>query len=247
MSSGARKTLIAIAALIVVIAAGLVYVYSQLDTIVAGLIEEQGSAATGTPVRVSGVSIELGEARAAVDGLTVANPEGYSGTAISLGRFAIAIDPGTVTDETIVLKEVTVSGATVNLIQRATGSNLRDLMKNLESAGGGQQQAADDGPGRKLIIERFVLEDASASVSLPDIGEDRTVEIPRIELTGIGRASGGATGAEVARQVLKPVIDQVLQSAATDSLKDQAKEKLDQFKEGLLNRLGGDDEESGGS
>ncbi|WP_405231056.1 DUF748 domain-containing protein [Lentisalinibacter salinarum] len=245
MSSGARKTLIAVAAIVVVIAAGLVYIYTQLDTIVAGLIEEQGSAATETPVRVSGVSINLGEARAEIAGLTVGNPEGYGGDAMSLGRFLIRIDPATVTEDTIVLKEVTVSGATVNLIQRATGSNLRDLMKNLESAGGEEQQAADDGPGRKLIIERFVLEDASASVSLPDLDERRSVDIPRIQLTDIGRASGGATGTEVARQVLEPVIERVLQSAATESLKDRAKEKLDQFKEGLMNKLGGDDEESG--
>lgn len=245
MSSGARKTLIALAAIIVVIAAGLVYVYTQLDTIVAGLIEDQGSAATQTPVEVSGVSIALGEARAEIGGLTVGNPEGYRGDAISLGRFVIRIDPATVTEDTIVLREVTVTGATVNLIQRAAGSNLRDLMKNLESAGGGEQQAADEGPGRKLIIERFVLEDASASVSLPDLDERRSVDIPRIQLTDIGRASGGATGTEVARQVLEPVIERVLQSAATESLKDRAKEQLDQFKEGLMNKLGGDDEESG--
>lgn len=245
MSSAARKTLIAVAAIVVVLAAGLVYVYTQLDTIVAGLIEEQGSAATGTPVRVSGVSIDLGEARAEIAGLTVGNPEGYGGDAMSLGRFVIRIDPATVTEDTIVLKEVTVSGATVNLIQRATGSNLRELMKTLESAGGDQQQADEAGPGRKLIIERFVLEDASASVSLPDLDEQRSVDIPRIQLTDVGRASGGATGAEVARQVLEPVIERVLQSAATESLKDRAKEKLDQFKEGLMNRLGGGDEESG--
>lgn len=245
MSSAARKTLIAVAAIVVVLAAGLVYVYTQLDTIVAGLIEEQGSAATGTPVRVSGVSIDLGEARAEIAGLTVGNPEGYGGDAMSLGRFVIRIDPATVTEDTIVLKEVTVSGATVNLIQRATGNNLRELMKTLESAGGDQQQADEAGPGRKLIIERFVLEDASASVSLPDLDEQRSVDIPRIQLTDVGRASGGATGAEVARQVLEPVIERVLQSAATESLKDRAKEKLDQFKEGLMNRLGGGDEESG--
>lgn len=245
MSSAARKTLIAVAAIVVVLAAGLVYVYTQLDTIVAGLIEEQGSAATGTPVRVSGVSIDLGEARAEIAGLTVGNPEGYGGDAMSLGRFVIRIDPATVTEDTIVLREVTVSGATVNLIQRATGNNLRELMKTLESAGGDQQQADEAGPGRKLIIERFVLEDASASVSLPDLDEQRSVDIPRIQLTDVGRASGGATGAEVARQVLEPVIERVLQSAATESLKDRAKEKLDQIKEGLMNRLGGGDEESG--
>ncbi|WP_405226259.1 DUF748 domain-containing protein [Lentisalinibacter sediminis] len=245
MSSGARKTLIAVAAIVIVIAAGLVYVYTQLDTIVAGLIEEQGSAATETPVRVSGVSIDLGEARAEIAGLTVGNPDGYGGNAMSLGRFVIRIDPATVTEDTIVLKEVTVSGATVNLIQRATGSNLRELMNNLESAGGDQQPDDEAGPGRKLIIERFVLEDASASVSLPDLDEQRSVDIPRIQLTDIGRASGGATGTEVARQVLEPVIERVLQSAATESLKDRAKEKLDQFKEGLMNKFGGDDEESG--
>jgi len=236
-----KKVLIALGVIVVIVAAGLVYVYTQLDTIVAGIIEQQGSAATATPVGVSGVSIDLGEARAEIAGLTVGNPEGYGGNAMSLGRFVIRIDPATVTDDTIVLREVTVSGATVNMVQRATRNNLRELMKNLESAGGGEQRPADGGAGRKLIIERFVLEDARASVSLPDIQEQRSVDIPRIELTDIGRASGGATGREVARQVLEPVIERVLQSAATESLKDRAKDKVDQFREGLMNGLGGDE------
>lgn len=78
MSSGARRTLIAVAAPIVVIAAGLVYVYGKPDNLVAGLIEEQGSAATQTPVRVSGVSIDLREARAEIARLSVGNPQGQA-------------------------------------------------------------------------------------------------------------------------------------------------------------------------
>lgn len=242
-----KKVLIALGVIVVIIAAGLVYVYTQLDTIVAGIIEQQGSAATGTPVAVSGVSIDLRDARGEISDLSVGNPEGYGGTAVDLGGFVIRIDPGSLAEDTIVLNEVTVSGARVNMVQRASGNNLRELLDNLRAgAGATGDEPAAEGAARRLIVERFVLEDASASVSLPELGEERSVDIPRIELTGIGRATGGATGAEVARQVLEPVVERALRSAAAESVKERAQEKVDEAKEGLLKglreKIGGEEE-----
>lgn len=248
MKKASKTALIVFALILVLIAAGGTWLYLNLDRVVARIIEDQGSAATQTAVRVGGVAIALPDASARISNLNIANPEGFDGNAIELGDFAIRIVPASLTSDTIVLEEVLVSGARINLVQQGATSNLRTLLAKL-SSGAGNQAEADTGGGRKLIIDRFVLEGASASVSVPELDEFREVSIPTIELSGIGRASNGATGAQVARQLLEPVIERTLRSAATQSVKDRAKEKVDEVKdsllEGLRDRIGGEDDKEG--
>ena len=77
---------IAIGIVAVVVIAAVIYVWSSLDSIVAAAIEKYGSQATQTSVSVSGVKLELTQGRAAISGLTVANPSGFSTpTVFSLG------------------------------------------------------------------------------------------------------------------------------------------------------------------
>lgn len=239
-----KKALIAAVAIVIIIAVAGVWFVTRLDQIVAGVIESEGSAATKTAVRVGGVSIDLRGARASLADLTIANPEGFGGTAFDLGNFSIEIDPSSVTTDTIVLEEVIVSGARLDIIQRGGRNNMRELLANLES--GGDEPAADSGQGKKLIIDRFVLAGASASVSAPDVDEAREIDIPTIELDGIGRATNGATGAQVAQQVLEPVIERALRSAAVESFRQEAQDKVDEVRDRLLDSLGdalGDDDE----
>lgn len=232
-----KKLVIVLAVIVVVAGAGLLYVGSQLDSIVAGLIEEHGSAATKTPVRVGGVSIQLAEATGAISSLSVGNPEGFPGNAIELGNFSLTLNPASLTSDTVVIEDVTVSGARLNIQQEGAGNNLRQLLQNLGAA------SPDDGDdsaesGKKLIIDQFTLAGASASLSVPDLGENREVELPTIRLRNIGSAEGGATGSEIARQVLKPVIEEALKSAAAQTLRDKATEKLQDAADSLLRGLG---------
>lgn len=239
-----KKALIAAVVVVIIIAVAGVWFVSRLDQIVAGIIEREGSAATQTAVRVGDVSIDLRGARASLADLTIANPEGFGGNAFDLGNFSIEIDASSLTSDTVVLEEVIVSGARLDIIQRGGRNNMREILANLESGDG--EPAADSGQEKKLIIERFVLAGASASVSAPDLDEARKVDIPTIELEDIGRATGGATGVQVAQQVLEPVIERALRSAAVESFKQEAQEKVDEVKDRLLDSLGdalGDDDE----
>lgn len=239
-----KKSLIAAVVIVIIIATAGVWFFTRLDQIVAGVIESEGSAATQTAVRVGDVSIDLRGALASLADLTIANPEGFGGTAFDLGNFSVQIDPASVTTDTIVLEEVIVSGARLDIIQRGARNNMRELLANLQA--GGDEPAADSGQGKKLIIDRFVLAGASASVSAPDIDEAREIDLPTIQLDGIGRESGGVTGAQAARQVLEPVIERALRSTAVESFRQEAQDKVDEVKDRLLDSLGdalGDAEE----
>lgn len=242
MKKGPKTALIAVLALLAILGAALLYVSTQLDSIVAGLIEEHGSAATGTAVRVGGVSIRLKDASAELGQLSVANPEGFDGPpAIELGQFAIRIDPASITSDTVVIDDVTVSGARLRVLQQGAGNNLRKLLDNLTRDSGTRDASTSSG-GKKIIIERFTLEDARAFVSLPDLGEEREVAVPTIVLNDIGRATNGATVAAATRQILEPILRRTLQTAAAQSVMDKAREKIDESKdklvEGVLDRLG---------
>ena len=87
------KKLYFVIAVIALIGAAVLYLGTQLDSIVEGLIEDHGSAATQTPVRVDGVTIRLAEASGAISKLTVGNPDGFSGNAIEMENFSLTLDP----------------------------------------------------------------------------------------------------------------------------------------------------------
>lgn len=236
---------IAAIVLVAAIAGAIYYLASNLDHIVAGLIEEQGSAATGTPVRVDSVSIDLREATGSISGLTVGNPEGFAdAAAIEFGDFSLRLDAGSLFSDPVVIENVEIDSAMLRIEQVGPRNNLQTLLDNLRGDAAETPAEADAGP--RLVIERFVLTGAAASLSVPELDEQRSVEVPDVVLTGIGRNSGGATGPELARQVLEPVIREALQSsaaqAAKDKLRDTLEEKAGDLADGLLDRLGGNDD-----
>lgn len=239
MSAALRNTLLVVLLVVALGAGALFYLASNLNGIVAGLIEDQGSIATQTEVRVSGVDIRLREASAAISGLNIENPEGFSGRAIELGHFEIQMDAASLTGDTIVVKNVVVDSARINVVQQGAAINLQKLLDNLPQSDEQAETASDAGSGKKVIIEKFTLSGASASVTADGLGEPREVTLPTIVVTDIGRASNGATGAQVAQQILRPVIEKALTSAATEEIKGRAKEKIDDVLGGALKKLGG--------
>lgn len=236
-----KKLLSVVIVLVALVGGVLFYVGANLDSIVKGLIEEHGSAATQTPVRVAGVSIALAEARAGISSLKVGNPEGFAGNAIEMEAFSISLDADSLTSDVIVIEEIVVDGARLNVIQQANGNNLQQLIRNLER--GGPTGAADDsGAGKKIIINRFVLEGASASLTAPDFDEVREVTLSTITLRNIGRSTNGAQGTEIARQVLEPVFEEALESAAVQAIRDKASDALEDAKDAVLEGIFGSDE-----
>jgi len=232
----ASRILLLVFLVLLLLAAGAWYLLSNLNGIVAGVIEEQGSAATQTTVRVDGVDIRLAEAAASIGGLSVANPEGFTGNAVEVGAFAIALDAGSLTSDTVVVENVTVNGARVNLIQAGTRNNLQQLLANLP--GSDAEPPPETGePGKRVIINRVTLEDVSASVTLPGVEGTREVALPPLEVTDIGRDSGGATAGQVAQQLLRPLLEAALASAAGQAIKERAAEKIEGALGGMLRRL----------
>jgi uncharacterized protein involved in outer membrane biogenesis len=230
------KVFLGVVLLVVLLVAGAIYYAAvNLDSIVARLIEEKGSEATQTEVRVGGVDIDLRGGTGRVASLRVANPTQFSNEpAISFREFLIRMDPMAVRADPIVIGEISVDGAEILLEQTAAGNNLRVLQEALVS----QSTEGDaESPGPEVIIERFTLGESRVQVRVPQLNESREVTIPRMVVSDIGRASNGATASEVARQVLEPVIHRALESGAAAAIENKAKEKVDETKDRVLDRL----------
>jgi len=237
------KVFLGVVLVVVLLVVGvLYYIGANLDSIVAGLIEEKGSEATQTEVRVGSVDIDIRGGTGRIASLQVANPAQFSSEpAIYFREFQIRMDPMAVRADPIVIGEISVDGAEILLEETTSGNNLRILQEAL-----GSQSTETDADGPEVIIERFSLGESRVQVRVPQLNESREVIIPQMVVSEIGRASNGATASEVARQVLEPVIRRALESGTAAGLENKAKEKVDETKDrvldGLRDRLEPDDQ-----
>lgn len=229
--------------LLLLIAGGVWYLYFNLNTIVARIIVNVGSEATQTKVSVGGLFIDIQDGVARIDRLTVANPDGFSDQpAIALENLEIELDPMETMSDPAVIQRVVVDGAQVLVEQEGSRNNLKTILASIERQA--SERPAGEADGKKLIIERFELTDASAALFIPQLDERHQVQMPGIVLDDIGRAANGATAASVAHQVLGPVIRRALESIAAGGIGDVLQERMDSAGEDiardLLDRLGGE-------
>lgn len=199
-------------AIIVVAALVIFLTVSNLDSLVKKAIEAAGTHVTQTKVEVSTVKIGLTEGSAAVNGLTVDNPAGYSaGKIFSLGGISVKIDPKSVTKDPIIINEVIVSAPKVLYEINKTGkANLDALRDNVNKSipqgeSTGKQDSSGKSPG--IVIKKLVIESGQADVKLGAlVDKEMTAKMPRIQLENIGEKKGGATPAEIAQKVINAMM-----------------------------------------
>ena len=198
--------LISAGVLALLIAAAIVFVLTNINTIVKAAIEKHGSQATKTTVRVSAVRIKLSSGEGSISALTVANPRGFSKRDLfSLGKISVGIDVRSITKSPIVIPDIRISGPEILYEMNSSGaSNLDALLKNLQ----GPEAAPKKEPGGKkkgkeirLFIRKLVFENGRVEARIAALG-DRLIllDLPRLELTNIG-GNRGATPSEVATTV----------------------------------------------
>ncbi len=225
-----RKILIAAAVVILALAGAVIYVATNLDSLVKRAIEKYGSEATKTAVRVGSVSLRLTEGEGAIKGLTVANPKGFSSSPVfALGLVSMKIEPRSVTKDVIVIDDIHIAGTRVLYESDSSGrSNLDALKKNLGSSEGGQKK--ETGGKKKeprIRIRRLVIEDSSVEVRAAQLGDKpRTLALRKVELADIG-GPGGATPEQAAKEVVTAIANEAGKEAATAGAERLLKKELE--------------------
>ncbi len=230
--------------LAIVIGAGLNLTFSNINSLIAGLIEKYGCQVVGTPVTVSGVEIKIRDGSGAIDNLSIANPTGYSNqAAFSLGNITLDIDIESLRQEPIIIDEIRISAPLVNAeFNQEAASNINDLRKAVQdyiapytvagrSAGSASGDASESSDEAKLIrIKKFTFEKGKIEIDASALGaEKQTIDLPKIELTNIGGAAGALPD-----QIAKEVVTAMAKKAASEIARSEAKKLLEEHLGGSL-------------
>jgi len=240
-----KKVLIISAVVVVLIVAGVYFLISNLDSLIAGMIEKNGSEAAGTKVSVSGVDISLSKGRGSVKDLTVANPEGFSrGEAFSLGDITLDLDVNSVREDPIVIEEIKVSAPVVFAeITESGSSNIERLLKNIkERSRNGDSESGGGKESKRVAIRKFVFEKGRIEVDASAMGvKKRTIELPAIMLDRIG-GEEGAYPSDIAGIILKEISQRTAYAIGRSEVEDIIEENLEKSgaekAKKLLDRLG---------
>jgi len=224
-----KKALIVLAVIVVVIAAGVYFLLSNLNSLVAGMIEKYGSEATQTSVTVSDVNISIRDSRGSIKGLTVANPEGFeAASAFEMDDITLAIDAQSLRGSPLVVEEIRILSPVVYAEFTGSGSNnINQIRKNVaEYTAGKGEETEEKEAERRLVIREFIFEEGRIEVDASALGAGtRTVTLPEIRMNNIG-GEEGATPGEIAAIILKSVAEKAASRVAQSELKSVIEEKL---------------------
>lgn len=210
------KTAIKIIAVLVVLlivgVIGLVALgLSQIDKIAKEAIERGGTYAMQVDTTVETVDVNLTAGTATMNGLNIANPNGFdTGHFINLGDSSASVNIESINTDTIVMPEIKLSGIDVILDKGGNPSNYNTILNSLKRfESGDPAPAGTKEGGKKLVIDRLLLEDINIHVAnMPGLSlavGDVAVNIPEIELRDVGKEESMTTS-EVINLVVKTVL-----------------------------------------
>jgi len=234
---------------IIVIVAGVLFLLTNLDSIVKSAIQKYGSEAVQTAVRVDRVKISLKQGSGVIQGLTVANPPGFSlPFAFGLGKILVDIDNKSITGEVKVIDDITVEAPEVFVEMNPDRKvNLDEIKKALARQAPSktkQPEAGRTGEKPKLIIRhlRFAEGIILAKIA-PQGGKEQKLRLPTLEMRNIGGKSG-AYPDQIARQILNELTRHAMNEVtrrginlATEKAKEKAQSALDEQKRNAGNKM----------
>lgn len=226
-----RKVLIVAGAIALVLGATIALLLTNINWIVRNAIEHYGSRATGTRVQVAAVNIRLARGSGALEGLTVANPKGFSPSpALALGSVSVRIDARSVASDVVIIDEIRViRPQIVYEMDDSRRSNIDELRKHMGPTKATAAKPPDAGkPAKRLRIRKLVIESGSVDVRVAVAGgRPRTLTLRKMELQDIGGRAGAAPE-EAARQIIGAVLNEAgreIAAAGTERLIEKGLER----------------------
>ncbi len=226
-----KKLLKIVVVLVLLVVVGLVAVSMFfLGPMVRKAANTMGPEILGVPVTLGQTTVLPLRGEVRLREMEIGNPDGFKAEGLfSMDKLSVDMKPASVFSDTVVIKDVTISGVQVTYETTGLRSNLGTLLKNLEKKGGGAEEPAkteeektDDAgaPGKKVVIKRVVLEDLKLTVAATlAAGKGLTLPLSRIELANVGEKSGGITAVEATTEIVKAITVGVGTSLTENSTK----------------------------
>ena len=161
-----------------------------------------GSALLGCDIAIANCHMRLFSGVVDMEGVVVGPPEGFDANLFEMERLRVDFSPRTVFgSEPLLIREIAITNVLVSYELKGLDSNISAVMKKLGADEEGEEEEeeeeeeASDDDGKKVIIEHFVFTGAKVRAAFWD-GKGIKPSLPTIELTDIGKKSGGATALE---------------------------------------------------
>ncbi len=194
----------------------LTYVY--FDQLIRRGVEAAGSAALGAPVTVESASLSPLTGRGSLQGLSIANVEGYEAPyAIALESLDFEVSLPSLLSDVIEISRIEVTDARVNYETRIVTDNIRALLDHLPSATAAPVvEASPDAapPGKRVIIRELLIR--NPQVTLHTQLARAPIPLPDLRLQDIGQEQEAATVPEAARDILAALSNAILTAGIPD-------------------------------
>ena len=168
---------------------------------------------TGTDFRIDKFYLNPYSGTLAISGVKLSNPKGFGeAAAFSLSSFNVEVSVGSLLSDTVLVREVTIDDAFVSYYSHDGKNNFDVILSNVDKGKGpkekksGSKAAKDESSSaqKKVIIEHLRI--AGTKVKLMKSDMMPALMLPSIELTDIGKKSGGATLEEAWSQIVNAVM-----------------------------------------
>lgn len=217
----------ALAVLVLLVVVGLCVVYVRLGLIVKSAAQAYGSKALGAPVSVGMVTVSPFSGKARVTNVTIGNPPGFTASsALRVRDIRVELDMASLRGSgPVIVRQVLIDGVEVTYEVGAAGSNVARLQKNL-AAYAPSQPKEKSAAGRPVKLALFKATGAKTRLVVPQLGQDREVALPDLELKDVG-GSSGATAQQAAQQILSALVSGAVRAAGgAGGLLEEAKKAL---------------------
>ncbi len=238
--------------LAIVVAIVVFFGLSKINGIVEKAIETVGTETLQTSVNVSSVDIKLVEGKGQINGITIANPKGYSSNnLLSVGDIGLQIDIESLPGNVKVIKEIYVDAVQLRAEQKnITDTNIQALIDNMKRSSSGSSSNSDNsqssgsGPDVRLMIEKLRFGESSLTLETEKYG-GKTLKIPGYTQTNIGNKTKGLAPDEIGPIIVSSILNKAQKAVKRElreAAKDKAEEKLkDKLKEKLGDKISSDD------
>ena len=207
-----KLLLVVVVLLVALVVVGVLLAFRSIDSIAKRAIERGGTYATGVQTTVDSADVEVFAGTFAMSGLNIANPAGYSSPHfLNMGDASVAVSLATLRQPTITMPHLTLSDIDVYLDKSGGAANYKVILDNLKKLESGEKPpSSEPGGGRKIIIDTLTISGTTVHLaSVPGLSQalgDVKVQVPTIEMTGVGSKDGGMTTAELVKLIVQTVL-----------------------------------------
>lgn len=222
--------------LVIVLIVGAFVGARYVDGAARSAVESAATESLGVETTLEGMKIGILDSNCTMDGLRVANPEGFAGdTFLRMRQGHIDVNLGTLLDDTVEIPELTLDGIDVNIVLDGDRGNYDVILDNMAKDSDAEESS------RKYIVRNLRIREVNVQATLSPLaavtgsqGSLVKLTVPEIVLKDVG--SGGKDGVALA-QLGDTIVQAILGAVAKHGV-GLPQRLLDDLKGGLVNLPG---------